>query len=404
MKIGMILDDIFPPDGRVENEAVSLIDQGHEVFLFCLGFNKEASESETINGIYVRRHIINLTFLKKIAALAYTVPLYEWYFTSVIKKFILHNNIEALHIHDMVIAETVMNLNDASYKLPVVLDLHENRPVIMEHYGFTRTFMGKLLIDLKKWRKKQKKLMKRADNVILVTEEAKKEAIYDTGLEENKFYVVPNTINPEIFYNYPVSQEIIEKYRNKFNILYLGDTGLRRGLDTAINAIPILIHEIPELKLVIVGKSREDAVLKARAHNLNISDYVVFEGWQDLKLFPSYIQASQVCISPLKRNLHHDTTYANKIFQYMALGKPLLVSDCPSQANVIKQVNAGLVHEANNEKDFADKLIFLYKNPEKRKQFGENGIEAIKTLYNWNNTSKNLLALYDHIGKNFKPA
>ena len=38
MKIGMILDETFPPDPRVENEAVTLINAGHEVFLFCLTY------------------------------------------------------------------------------------------------------------------------------------------------------------------------------------------------------------------------------------------------------------------------------------------------------------------------------------------------------------------------------
>ena len=45
----MILDAPFPPDPRVENEAVSLIKAGHEVFLFCLKYADEVSE--VINGI-----------------------------------------------------------------------------------------------------------------------------------------------------------------------------------------------------------------------------------------------------------------------------------------------------------------------------------------------------------------
>ena len=41
MKIGMILDDVFPPDPRVENEAITLINSGHEVFLFCLTYGNQ---------------------------------------------------------------------------------------------------------------------------------------------------------------------------------------------------------------------------------------------------------------------------------------------------------------------------------------------------------------------------
>ena len=48
MRIGMILDDVFPPDPRVENEAISLLNNGHKVFLFCLKYGSE-STSEVIN-------------------------------------------------------------------------------------------------------------------------------------------------------------------------------------------------------------------------------------------------------------------------------------------------------------------------------------------------------------------
>ena len=58
MRIGMILDAVFPPDPRVENEAVSLIKAGHEVFLFCLHYGQQ-NPSEVINGIQVKRFLSN---------------------------------------------------------------------------------------------------------------------------------------------------------------------------------------------------------------------------------------------------------------------------------------------------------------------------------------------------------
>ena len=70
----MILDAIFPPDPRVENEAISLINEGHEVFLFCLTY-REQKMAEVINGIQVKRYLSN-KFEYKLSALAYTIPLY----------------------------------------------------------------------------------------------------------------------------------------------------------------------------------------------------------------------------------------------------------------------------------------------------------------------------------------
>ena len=77
------------------------------------------------------------------------------------------------------------------------------------------------------------------------------------------------------------------------------------------------------------------------------------EGWQDESLFPSYISSGSIGISPLHRNIHHDTTYANKLFQYMSFGKPLLVSDATAQKNLIERTNSGLVHQEKNAVDFA---------------------------------------------------
>ena len=53
MNIGMILDNAFPPDPRVENEAFTLINNGHAIYLFCLDYSHEQKEHEVINGINI---------------------------------------------------------------------------------------------------------------------------------------------------------------------------------------------------------------------------------------------------------------------------------------------------------------------------------------------------------------
>lgn len=109
--------------------------------------------------------------------------------------------------------------------------------------------------------------------------------------------------------------------------------------------------------------------------------------------------ASAVCISPLLRNLHHDTTYANKIFQYMALAKPLLVSDATAQKNIIIEAGCGLVHEAGNTEEYVKNMITLYQDPEKRSKLGALGKEFITQKFNWEITGKTLVKLYEDLEK-----
>ena len=394
MKIGMILDAPFPPDPRVENEAVSLVENGHEVFLFCLKYADEKA-SDIINGIQVKRYSSN-TFEYKLSALAYTIPLYSVIMQKKIAKFIRETNIEALHIHDMRIAGAVYKVN-VNFNLPVVLDLHDNIPEVMKLYPHLQKFPGKHLISPKKWKQKEEEFIKKANKVIAVSPEFIETLAVRLPLEKDKLVLVPNTIRKTFFEDYKVNETIIKKYKSKFVILYLGDTHLRRGIQTAIAALVKLKDTIPEIKLVIVGKNTTDIILRKQVSNLQLEQFVDFEGWQNISLFQSYILASEICISPLHRNLQHDVAYANKIFQYMSLAKPLLVSDAIAQRKLVEKVACGLVHKERDSKDFSNKVLALYKSKPLRMELGESGRKFIQNEFSWEQTSKKLINLYNNI-------
>lgn len=394
MKIGMILDEVFPPDPRVENEAVSLVKAGYQVFLFCLTYGNE-KQDEIINGIQVKRYKSN-KLEYKFSALAYTFPFYTFLMQKKIKHFILEHKLDAIHIHDIRIAETVFQANK-KIRLPIILDLHENRPEIMKFYPHLSKFPGKFLISTEKWKKKEEQFIINADKVIVVTQESKNEILQRVPVTADKILTLPNTVRTDFFENIITFKEINEAYINKFVLLYIGDTGIRRGLMTAIEATKILSQEIGNFKLVIIGKNSSDTILKQLVKDLKIENYVDFLGWKDPKYFASYILSSKICISPLHRNLHHDTTYANKIFQYMSFGRPLLVSDAIAQKQIVESANSGLVHQERDVNDFITKTLELYKSESLRKKLGENGERFVKEEFSWEKKSKALISLYDKI-------
>lgn len=393
MRIAVFLDQSFPPDSRVENEAFSLIQAGHEVHMFSLNFKGLKPQREEVNGIQVHR-IKSGKLLYKASALAYDWPWFHKQVERKVRAFIEEVSPDALHVHDMLIAKAVMDVNDRYFKLPLTLDLHENRPEILKYYPHLQKAPGKWLISIDRWRAAQNELIKRAEKVVMVTPEAIEVAMSETESRADKFISLPNTIEPELYLNYPIKKEILTKYRKGFDIVYVGDTGLRRGLDTALKALKLLLSEIPQAQLVIVGKSSEDHHLKTIVESDGLSANVLFEGWQDVSLFPSYIMGAEVCISPLNRNKHHDTTLANKLFQYMAGERPIVVSDCPSQVSIVEECECGLVHKAQDPADLAQKLLELYKNPTRAREMGLNGKKAVMEKYNWQQTSKPLLKHY----------
>ncbi len=390
----MILDKVFPPDPRVENEAIELIKNGHEVFLFCLTYEEE-ERKEIVNQIKVRRYKSN-KFDYKMSALVYTVPVYTFIMKKKILNFLKENKIEAIHIHDIRIAEAAFKANKR-IKLPVVLDLHDNMPEVMKFYPHLQKFPGKYIISPKSWKKKEESFIKKADSVITVSQEFVDELIERTKIKAEKVTLVPNTIRKSFYNSFELNESLIHKYKNNFVILYLGDTHIRRGLLTAIRAINNIKNQIPNVKLVVVGKNTTDYLLKEEVNKLGLKEFVDLEGWKNVSLFPSYIEASDVCISPLHRNIQHDVAYANKLFQYMSLGKPLLVSNATAQKKLIEKYNTGLVHKEKDVEDFENKIIELYNKPSLRNQLGENGKNFVRNEFTWDKTSKELINLYANL-------
>ena len=393
MKIGMILDAPYPIDPRVTNEAKALISSGNEVFLFCLSFNKTFKSNEIINGINVVRFFCSkITY--KLSALAYTFPFYKWIMSKKIKKFIKTYNVDVLHVHDLQIASSVFYAN-TKFNLKITLDLHENRPEIMKFYKHVNGFFGKMFIYPSLWKKAEERYCKKSSSIVVVTDLAKKELVERVNINEKKVVVFSNSVSKS-FYTDPFFDDvIIKKYSDSFVLLYLGNTSKRRGLETVLKSIPEIIKSISNFKLVVVGKSSYDKELVQLAKVYNISKYIDFEGWKSEDVFPSYIKAANLAISPLHSNLHHDNTYANKLFQYMSLGCPLICSDVKAQKLLLETYNVGLLFKAENPIDLVNKIDKLYMDEALRKKMSKNCIDAIHNHLNNDIISKSLVEHYD---------
>ena len=175
----------------------------------------------------------------------------------------------------------------------------------------------------------------------------------------------------------------------------LGNTSKRRGLETVLKAVPEIVKSITNFKLVIVGSSSYDQELVELAKSYNILKYIDFVGWKNENLFPSYIKAAHLGVSPLNNNLHHHTTYANKLFQYMSLGCPLICSNVEAQKVLLETYNIGLLFKTKNSKDLVQQIFKLYSDDDLRKLMSENCIDVIQNHLNNDIISKSLVNYYD---------
>lgn len=392
MKVVMLHGRNFPPEPRIQNEAETLIGMGFEVHMVCLNKNDGLAKKDFFKNINIHRiKISKLTY--KLSALAFSFPFFHNRIKSEIFSCLTEINPDILHFHNMEMAPIALEYKEKN-KLPVVFDVHENKPEIMKFYPHLKTRLNKLLINLDKWKVEEKKFLEQADYNIVVANEATDYYVEHFDIPANKFIEVSNTVTKSFYENPKLDATIIDKYKDCFTLLYLGDTGKRRGLLTALESLKILKNTVNNIKLLIVGNSNFDSELNNFVVQSKLENYVDFAGWQDFSLFPSFIAASKIGICPIHRNIHHDTTFANKIFQYIAFGKPIVVSDCPPQKRIVETYSVGEVHKAEDAISFADAVKKVYEDEALYETYSKNAKKAIEQDLSFDKMNEKFIQLY----------
>ncbi len=396
MRIGMILDNEFTGDLRVENEASTLQNAGHKVFVLCLNYGNKKNFEE-FNDAKIIRISLPLFVKNKLRGLNNTIfNFYPIFWAIQIKKFILQNKIEALHVHDLWMLESAFRGNKI-FSLPVISDLHENFVHALAYYKYANIFPGNILISKERWKNSEVEWTNKATHIITVIEEAV-ERYKSLGIVRDKISVVANYVNLESFLASPIDETIVNKFKDDFTITYVGGFDIHRGLESTVKSIPIIKEKIKNIKLVLVGKGSNFETLQELAKKLNIENEISFEGWQPHEKLSSYIKASDFCLIPHLKSVHTDNTIPHKLFQYMIFEKPVVASNCNPIKRILDETEAGVIYESGNENDLAEKVIKLYQNPEMQIEMGAKGKDAVLKKYNWDETSKNLVELYNDLG------
>lgn len=390
MNILMVLENEFPPDVRVEKEIRILNQAGHRIYLVSVSKNIKKPELEKSDNLTIHRVYMS-KLMHKLSAVALVIPAYFRFWKKNLESIIKNNKFDIIHLHDLPLASVVFKIG-MSNNIPVIFDFHENRPEIMKLYAHTKTVPGRLLISQKKWENYQRKFSPLANRLILVTPEAKKYYQDKYNVKYETTYVVPNYADIAYLKSIIPINSIVRKYKEKFMLVYFGDTGIRRGTKTIIEAANILKKK-SDFHFVIIGISKEQSELLKLIRFYGLSN-VELTGFLDFQHIVSYIIASKAGLCTFLRNDHHDTTYANKLFQYMYFGKPVIVSDCPAQVNIVNDSNSGIIYNAGNANDLAKKIIYL-KEQSDYKSLSENASVSVMNKYNTKKGFKSLHDLYE---------
>lgn len=390
----------FPPEIRLEKEVRTLHKAGHKITIVC-SMRKNFLARDTWEGCDVIRLSEKTSRIGKLwRFLTFNWTFYNRFWDYNIDQIIKTYKIDVLHVHDLPMLRTSL-IAAKRNNIPVVVDFHENYPGALPYYIDDGTFLSKMLlnmISINCWERYEISDSKAANHILVVVDEAK-ERLISLGIDENKITVLENTEDVEIFCSMKIDPEIKSSYEKDFILLYVGGFGGdHRGLLTVIKAMPIISKEIPNIRLVLVGDGPIKPKLKKVTKQLGLETKVTFIDWQPFTKVSSWIGRGDICIIPHNSNPQTEATSPHKLFQYMLMRKPIIVSSCRPLKRVIDECQAGLVFQAGDSVDFAKKVIGL-KDEKDRFQFGENGHLCATKKYNWELLSYKLLNVYDRLEK-----
>ncbi|MCA9971481.1 MAG: glycosyltransferase family 4 protein [Anaerolineales bacterium] len=389
MHILMILISFdFPTDIRVEKEARALIAAGHRVTVVCENRLARAPR-EIFNDIQIIRLPPQPLWWRQLNTAMLFITQRSPIWGGHLRRIIAQEKPDAIHVHDLPFAGPGLQLA-RHFGLPLVADMHENYPAYLRSRAeTTRNWLEQRSFDADHFAAYERAVLPQCDAVIAVVQEAA-ERIAALGVPAERIYTVGNAEDVE---NIPQDAPAVTLPESEMKIVYVGGLQEIRGLQTVIAALPAIRAQLPTAKLIIVGDGYYRPYLEAQVQQLQLGDAVHFEGQQPFAKVHRYIEAGDVCIVPHLADELVNSTMPHKLFQYMYMGKAVIVSSARPLRRVVETSEAGVVFTSGDPTSFAQAVLSL-TDPALRRRLGENGQRAVMQTYNWQNESRELVRLY----------
>ena len=393
MRIGMVLGKPFPPDIRLEKEIRALAGAGHTLFVLA-GNRGDEPARENASGAIVCRCQPPAAFRRRLDWVRFQSTFGSGYWRNRIARFVQQNRLEALHVHDLPLVGTALEIA-ASRGLPLVADLHENYPAAKQLWSEgSRDPLIWFGDDHRRWERYERRVLPQADQVITVVDEAAERLVSAGTVSAERMTVVSNVEELEWF---DALTDATASGDNCVWLVYVGGVRPHRGLDQVVRALAKLPQGL-EVRLRIVGaRGRYGRELAALARECGVGERVELVEWQPLEAIPKTICECDVGLVPHRKHAHTDATIPHKLFQYMLASRPVIVSNCRPLARIIEETGAGLVFESGNVSELAGRIAELVNNPGLREEMGSRGRAAAAAKYNWETEGYKLVALYDKL-------
>ncbi len=300
---------------------------------------------------------------------------------SKIKKIAEELGPSLVHFHDPELMFVGKQLR-SKFQIPIVFDIHENIAVqILDKTYIPKALRGLVSIVYKKVEQYYLKYFH-----LIIAEHSYQHVYTNKGKSLTTVLNMPDLSHFEPYIN---------NNRVGNEIFYIGGISNERGLDVTLEALKILKSRETNFFMHYIGPISKEKIVALPLGE--IKESIKFYGRMDSKEGFEISKKCVVGLSVLKPIKNYVGSYSTKIFEYMAIGLPVITSNFPLYQNVVERYHCGYCVEPYSSKELADSIEELILNPDLANQMGSNGKKAVKEEFSWHSEKENLINLYHEL-------
>ena len=206
--------------------------------------------------------------------------------------------------------------------------------------------------------------------------------------------LVPNGADPTMFQPEDQGADFRQAHNlgDHFVVLYAGAHGISNDLEIVLECAEILSQN-PAFRFVFLGDGKEKSALQARAVEMGLKN-VLFLPSVPKNEMAAALAGAQACIAILKPLEEYKTTYPNKVFDYMAAGRPVVLAIEGVIRDVVEQADCGVFPRPGDAQDMANAIQFLEADRYHAKVLGMHGREYLEEHFSREHIAEMLSAIF----------
>ena len=250
-------------------------------------------------------------------------------------------------------------------------------------------------------RKLETRAIQQVDHVFTICEGLRAD-IVARGIPPEKITVIPNAVDIDTFnLASPPDSELQTKWglAGKTVIGFIGSFYAYEGLDLLLDALPALVKQRPDVRILLVGGGPQEAKLRLQAKELGLNNHVIFTGRVPHSDVARYYDLINILAYPRHRMRLTELVTPLKPLEAMAQGQLFVASDVGGHKELIEHDKTGILFKAGSRESLTQALLNLLNETQRWPELKGNGRQFVENVRNWRNSVANYSAPYSRLVK-----